>query len=131
MKVAARALAVWVLLSVVETVHGLLRRAVLGAAADSMAARQLGVVIGSVLILAVSWFTVRWIGSTSIRGLLLIGLSWVVFTVAFEIGLGRVVGYSWERIASDYDLRAGGLMLPGLIVLGLAPLLAALAQGRR
>ncbi|MBD2081566.1 hypothetical protein [Leptolyngbya sp. FACHB-17] len=46
--------------------------------------------------------------------------------MTFEIVLGRfILGYSWERIAADYNLFQGGLMLMGLILLLLAPWIAA------
>lgn len=36
---------------------------------------------------------------------------------------------SWERIASDYDITNGGLMLFGLTLMVFAPLLAAKIRG--
>jgi len=51
---------------------------------------------------------------------------WVVLTVGFEIVLGRFAfGLSWERIASDYNIAEGGLMIFGLLVMLLAPLVMA------
>ncbi len=58
--------------------------------------------------------------------LILVGLVWLVLTLAFELIFGRfVVGLSWERIASDYDVPQGGWLPFGLIVLTLSPLIAA------
>ncbi|MBD1821891.1 hypothetical protein H6F51_05185 [Cyanobacteria bacterium FACHB-DQ100] len=46
--------------------------------------------------------------------------------MTFEIVLGRfILGYSWERIAADYNLFQGGLMSICLILLLLAPWIAA------
>ena len=53
-----------------------------------------------------------------------IGLMWVALTLAFEIGLGRLVGSSWNRIASDYDLLHGGLMPIGLGIMAMSPWIA-------
>ena len=47
-------------------------------------------------------------------------------TVGFEIVLGRfALNLSWERIASDYNMAAGGLMPLGLLVMLAAPLMFA------
>jgi hypothetical protein len=53
-----------------------------------------------------------------------IGVMSVVLTLAFEIGLGRLVGSSWNRIASDYNLLQGGLMPIGLGVMAMSPWIA-------
>jgi hypothetical protein len=63
-------------------------------------------------------------GSTG--SLFAVGALWLFLTLIFEFGLGLfVLGYSWERVASDYDLSRGGLMPFGLVLLALAPLIAA------
>jgi hypothetical protein len=50
---------------------------------------------------------------------------WLVVMLAFEIGFGRlVVRASWQRIAADFDLRHGGLLSIGMLVLFVAPLVA-------
>lgn len=55
---------------------------------------------------------------------------WAGLTLAFEVLLGRLLlGYPWERIASDYDLPRGGLMPLGLLALILAPSLAGRIRG--
>lgn len=46
---------------------------------------------------------------------------WIVLTLAFEVGLGRLAGYGWDRIFADYDLARGGLMPLGLLAMGLIP----------
>ena len=53
-----------------------------------------------------------------------IGVIWVALTLAFESGLGRLVGDSWNRIASDYDLLHGGLMPIGVGVMAMSPCFA-------
>jgi len=52
-----------------------------------------------------------------------------VLTLTFEIVGGRLVGLSWDRILSDYNIRRGGLLPLGLLAVTLAPLLAAWARG--
>jgi len=128
MMILRRGLLVWLLLMAVESLHGIARRILLEPYFGDFRAHQIAVFTGSVLILAIASLCVRWIGATTKGQLLGVGGLWLVLTVAFEIGLGRLMGLSWERIGSDYDLLHGGLMLIGLLVLTLSPLLV---QSRR
>jgi hypothetical protein len=120
-----RSLAVWLVIIAVETCHGIARTLWLEPLVGDVRARQIAVVTGSVLIFTIAILFVQWIGATTRRELLSIGLVWLALTLAFEIALGRLLGASWERIASDYDPRRGGLLLIGMAVVTLAPLLAA------
>jgi len=121
-----RALLVWLLLMVVESVHGTLRALLLTPILGDILARRLGVLTGAVLIVIITLLTIRWIGATRMGHLLGIGLLWVALTVVFEIALGRLImNLDWSRIASDYDLRQGGLMPLGLLFMLLAPGIAA------
>ena len=119
-----RALAVWVLMMSGEVVHGVARTLVLAPAVGDFRARQLAVFSGSLLVLLITSLTINWLRTTSTRWLLVIGAMWVALTLAFEIGLGRLGGYSWTRIASDYNLLQGGLLPIGLGVMAMSPWIA-------
>jgi hypothetical protein len=121
----ARGGAVWVVIACAETVHGALRSLLLVPVVGQHRAGQVGVIVGSIIILGVAWLFIRWIGAVRTPQLLGVGGLWLVLMLAFEIGLGRALGISWDRVLSDYDLTRGGLMLIGMVVLFLAPLLAA------
>ena len=56
------------------------------------------------------------------------GLFWLALT-GFEIGLGRATGMSWDRIASDFDPRRGGLLALGVLVILVAPRFVAQRRG--
>lgn len=120
-----RALTVWLVIIAVESVHGTLRQLLLAPVLGDFRARQVSVLTGSLLIFLVAWLFVRWLGATSRRMLLGIGFFWVVLTVAFELALGRLLGFEWSRLLEDYDLPNGGLMGLGLVAMFLTPLLAA------
>ncbi len=120
-----RGLAVWAGIVVAEVLHGIARTVLLEPWIGDLHARQLGVVTGSLIIFAIAWIAVGWIDARTPRRLLLVGASWLILTLAFEIGFGRyVMGFSWERLGSDYDPSQGGFLALGMIVLLLAPLLA-------
>ena len=72
----------------------------------------------------------RWIAARTRLQFLGVGVLWVVLTVLFEIGLGRLVlGLPWERIAEDYDTSRGGFLAFGLMFMAMSPLLAARVRG--
>ena len=125
-----RASAVWLVIVCAESVHGALRTMFLAPYVGDFRARRISVFTGSLLILLIAYLFIRWIQAGTIRALITVGFVWLVLTVLFELTLGRfVLGLSWERLASDYDIRRGGLMLFGLILLTLSPLIAARLRG--
>jgi hypothetical protein len=127
----SRALLAWLLIVLAETVHGVLRQMFLAPAIGDLPARQVGVFVGSAIIFAIAWLTIRWIGARRVRELFAIGAVWVALIVAFEISLGLALGYSRARMLSDYDLANGGWMGFGLLFLLCAPWLAAKARDLR
>src|SRR5262249_44715778 len=125
-----RGFAIWLLIIFAEALHGAARVIWLQPYIGDFRARQIAVLTGSALIVAIAFVSVRWLRARSIYQLLSIGLLWLGLTLGFELLLGRVVlGYSWERWASDYKLFEGGLLPLGLLVLTLAPLGAAKMRG--
>jgi len=120
-----RALLVWLLMMAVETIHGVLRNRFLVPVIGAVGAGQIGVLIGSALILAIAILTIGWILPVSERALLTIGALWLVLTLAFEFGLGHAMGRSWAALLADYDLSRGGLLSIGMVVLALSPWIAA------
>jgi hypothetical protein len=125
-----RAVLVWLLIIAAESVHGTLRQLFIAPAIGDLPARQLGVFIGSAIILAIAWLCSRWLGALTFRDLLRVGALWVLLTVIFEVSLGRALGYPWERLLADYSPAAGGLMGFGLLFMLFAPALAARLRSR-
>jgi hypothetical protein len=115
----------WLLIIMAESVSGAFRRLVLAPRVGELAAHQLGVAVGCGIIFLVAWFFIGRVVSVSWRRDLLAGLVWVALTVAFEVTLGLLMGFSAGRILADYDLPRGGLMGLGLLFMLFAPLMAA------
>ena len=116
-----RASLVWMLIMLAETGHGVVREVFIAPAIGGLRARQLGVLIGCVIIFVIAWLTARWMGASSRRQQLRVGAYWVLLTLVFEVSLGRALGMSWSRIFSDYNLVRGGYMLFGLAFMFLTP----------
>lgn len=110
---------------IVETASGYTREVFVAPLVGALRARQLGVLVGAVLVLLIAWATARWICARSRRERLLVGAYWVALTLTFEMGLGRAMGRSWGELSADYNPAAGGFMLLGLAVMFIAPLLTA------
>lgn len=126
-----RALLVWLALIGVEVVHGTLRAIFLLPVVGDHRSRQIGVFTGSVLILVVASLLFPWLHTTAEKSLILVGVLWVVVTVAFAFSFGHYVfGRSWEDVASDYDPGQGGFLLIGMAVLMFAPMIAVWMRSR-
>lgn len=125
-----RGLAVWLVIILAESIHGTARVLLLQPRVGDIRARQIAFFTGMALILTIALLFIRWIRARDARQLLHVGLLWMAMTLLFEISLGRfALGYSWDRILSDYNLPKGGLMGFGLLFLVIAPRLAARLRG--
>lgn len=125
-----RVLAVWLILMMVEVIHGTLRTLLLAPRVGDFAARQVSVFTGSLLILLTTYLLMGWMRILKRSALVQVGVVWLVLTVAFELGIGHyVAGRSWVNLASDFKIWEGGLLPVGLIVLTAAPYIAARWRG--
>ena len=125
-----RGIGVWLVFIVAESLNGTVRTLWLVPALGDLRAHQISFITGSILVLAIATIFVRWLHASRVSQLLGIGVLWLLLTVVFEMALGRFIfAYSWERIAADYNLLKGGLMPIGLVLLTLAPLMAAKIRG--
>jgi hypothetical protein len=124
-----RVIAVWMLIMLSETVHGIVREIFIAPVIGDLRARQFGVAIGCAIIFIIAWATIRWMRLTTVRTQLQAGALWIGLTLAFEILLGLALNLGWARILSDYNPARGGLMLAGLAFMLFAPRLAAKLRG--
>ena len=130
LRIATRAITVWLVLIVAEILHGIARGIFLVPHVGEFRSSQIGVFTGSIIILAIAVVFVRWIGATRPAHLLMVGFLWLALTLAFEILFGRfVVGASWEHLAADYNVLQGGLLPFGMLFLLMSPLIAGKIRG--
>jgi hypothetical protein len=130
--ITIRALAVWVVLITAESIHGMLRFFFLSPRVGEHRSSQIGVLVGSVLILLIAYWFIRWIGAVTVGSLLAVGFFWLALTLAFEFGAGHFLFHrSWESLTADYRISEGGLMPFGMVILILSPLIAARLRGIR
>jgi len=125
-----RAFLAWVLIAAAEVIQGILRLRLLNRRVGDHRARQIGVVTGCVLILAIAWSTLPWIGARSWPELIGVGFLWFFLMLTFDLVFGRLVFRApWTRIAADFDPRRGNLLGFGMLFVFAAPLLAARFRG--
>jgi hypothetical protein len=125
-----RAFLVWLLIFGLEVLHGTARTLWLVPLVGDLRSRQIGVPVGSLLILLMAWLTIRWIGARTPRQLVAVGGGWLLLMLCAEVLLARMVfGYPWTRIAEDFDISRGGLLGFGMLVLAAAPWLASRWRG--
>jgi hypothetical protein len=126
-----RSFEVWLVIAAAESLHGTFRTIFLSPVVGDFRARQIAVFSGSIIIVAIAIVFRRWINARSLAEQAVAGAFWVLLTLAFEIALGRLaMDLAWDRIFSDYDLSHGGLMPFGLLILLLAPAIAARIRRR-
>ena len=123
--ICRRGLLIWLVIIVAEILHGIVRAVALVPVVGEFRSNQIGVFSGSIIILAIAWLSIRWIGASRHSNLIMVGSLWLVLTVAFEVLFGRLVmDLSWQRLLADYNVLAGGFMPLGLVVLLFAPWIA-------
>lgn len=121
---------VWLVFIMAESLNGTLRIFWLVPLLGDGWAHQVSFITGAMLVIIAATLFIRWLNPVGTAQLIQIGGLWLFLTLLFEIGLGRwVLGYSWAQIGADYNVRQGGLMPFGLLLLILAPFLATKLRG--
>ena len=104
-----RALLAWLLLLAVAVTNGTLRQLVYGPSMDDAVAHRISTGIGAVALGVAMWLVLRrWRVGTPARAWAL-GAFWTGLTVAFEFGMGRAGGHSWDDLLAQYALWRGSL----------------------
>ena len=112
----------WVPMVFIAIANGVFRELTFAQAMPELYAHQLSTVLISVFIGLYIWAVVRFRPPFSSRHALLIGITWLILTVAFEFIFGRLVmKHSWSHLLNDYNVFRGRLWVFFLIWLTLAP----------
>jgi hypothetical protein len=80
-----RASLVWMLIVLAETGSGWVREVFIAPQIGALRARQLGVLVGSVMILLITWACARWMNLRNARAVWQVGAFWVALIVVFEL----------------------------------------------
>lgn len=84
----------------------------------------------SLCIVAIAWAGAPWYGPLEPRQWVLVGIFWVVLTLGFEFGFGRLAQHkSWNDLLEAYTFKGGNIWPLVVVVTGVAPWLAGKMRG--
>jgi hypothetical protein len=125
-----KSVAIWFVLVVLAIANGATRNALITPRFGEQAGHVASTIILCALIFLVTLISIGWTGPENARSALLIGVLWVVLTVAFEFIAGHYVfGNPWEKLLADYNILRGRVWLLVLVATFLSPVLAAKVKG--
>jgi hypothetical protein len=120
-----KAFIIWILLLILAVLNGAIRDLFISPRLGEQAGHVISTVILCATIFLVAWLSIRWIGADSGRDALLVGIQWVLLTIAFDFLAGHYLfGHTWERLLADYNLFRGRVWVFVLAANLLAPLWA-------
>ena len=125
-----RGLLVWLAIMLAETVHGVLRGLFLVPRVSEAMASRIGWPIAVAIVLTITWAFIGWTDLKDQRSLFGLGVLWAALTFLFEIAIGLLRGLAAPRIRAEINPLVGGLMLYSLIVMAVAPWVAARLRGK-
>ena len=119
-----RLFGIWLVLALAMTANGVFRELFLKRSLGATAAGVVSAVLGTAIILLVTWVGFRPLEGASTTTLFEISVLLVALTVTFEFVVGHYVDQkSWRELAGQYAFWRGRLWPLVLLVLALTPFL--------
>lgn len=116
---------VWLCFIPLAIANGALRDLVVTPALGETAGRAASSLTLSILILGVTVLLVKRLGVNTRAGYLVVGGSWLVLTLLFELSFFvLVMGHPMDELLADFDIFRGRLWLVVLATTFFAPLIA-------
>lgn len=129
MALIAKAFIIWLAILVLAIANGALREVVLVPKLGKKAGLVLSGSLLAALVLLVAFFSMPWVGVSRLTIAVTVGVGWLVLTLAFEFSFGRLQGKSWDSLLEAYVFKNGNIWPLVLLVIAVAPLLAAWLRG--
>lgn len=125
-----KAAAIWCIMLVFAVANGTLRVTQLIPRFGDLVGHWMSTLMLSLLLLAITWFALPWIGPHTAHEAWLIGWCWLGLTLCFELLAGHYVFHnSWNILIADYNLLRGRIWLLVLVITLMAPLWVGRVQG--
>lgn len=125
-----KAFVLWFAILVLAMLNGILREKGLIPAMGSFGAFIASGVILSACIFTVAFLGAPWYGRLPSADWLLVGLFWLLLTLAFEFGFGRFLQHkSWADLVEAYTFKGGNIWPLVLVAILIAPWLVAKWRG--
>ena len=130
LKMAFKALLVWLGILLLAIANGVLREAVLVPGLGQPAGLVLSGILLSGLILLTAYLALPWMGRAQLASYLAVGIGWLCLTLVFEFTFGHTVqGKPWRELLEAYRFTGGNLWPIVLLVTAAAPAWAARFRG--
>ena len=113
----------WLPMIIIAFANATLREVLLIRHFSDFRAQQLSTITLIIFCSIYIWFILPYLDIQTSKKAFLIGLIWVVLTVAFEFTLGRLTNKSWADLFEAYNLFEGRIWLLFLLFLFLLPYL--------
>lgn len=116
-------LVMWLVLAILAIANGALREFAIKQFIADPWANHISVATGIIIIFLATYFFFRFFKTIfRLSDAVIIGICWVILTVAFEFLFGHyVMDKSWEQLLQQYNLASGNLWVIVLIAVGLSP----------
>jgi hypothetical protein len=126
----SKAVVLWAVILLLAIANGVLREAVLLPTLGRFAGLMTSGLILSLLIFLVAVFTAPWYGQLGARPYWYIGAFWLVLTLIFEFGFGRLAQHKpWQELIQAYTFSGGNVWPAVLVVVLISPRIAAWLRG--
>lgn len=121
-----KSVGIWLLIVIAAIINGAIRDKLLTPIIGAHLSLPISGITLSFLVLVITYFAIPFFGNIKSRVYILIGLFWIILTLAFEYLFGHyVIGKSWYEINQVFDVYNGNLFTVVLVVTGLSPWAAA------
>jgi len=124
----ARGLLIWLLIMLIETLHGMLRALLISPRIGEAAADRIGWPVATALVLAIALMGIRWTGLAARSQLLALGAAWAMLSVLFELAIGMLRGLDAQALMAALNPFSGSISWTGAVMLA-TPLIAARIRG--
>jgi hypothetical protein len=119
------AIGMWIILVILAILNGVLRESLI----TPRVGEQMAHVVSTIILICIFFIAIYLFFSNlkidrSKTDLLLVGIFWVIITVAFEFLFGHyVMGHPWSKLVADYNILKGRLWPLVLLAVFIAPVL--------
>jgi len=119
------AVGVWLGLTVLAVLNGILRNYTYARAVGDYAAHIISSIVLIAIVFLITFVFLRLVRlDYDLIDLVIVGAAWVALTVAFEFLFGHyVAGHPWSRLLADYNIFKGRVWALVLLAVFLGPLI--------
>jgi hypothetical protein len=112
----------WLVMLLISIANGAVRDFTYGKHIDDLTTHQLSTLSGVLLLSIIIWVYVKLYQPSSSKEAVLIGLLWMLLTIAFEfLFFHYVANYSWTELLANYNIFKGRVWIILLVWITIAP----------